>query len=226
MSKYLVFGASGALGAATVELLRNQGHDVLTAGRQSSAAIDVGVEAPDWQSRVKEFGPLDGVVWAQGINASGTVITSSTDDLRFALEANVVFIQETLQVLVNNGLLARPCRSVVVSSIWQDHARSNKFAYMVSKSALAGLVKSIALDLAGDGFAINAVLPGVIDTPMTRANLSAEQIDRMESNSLGGALAKPESIAETISWLLSPHSVGMNAQFVTVDEGWTTNRHV
>jgi NAD(P)-dependent dehydrogenase (short-subunit alcohol dehydrogenase family) len=61
---------------------------------------------------------------------------------------------------------------------------------------------------------------------MTRANLSAEQVERIEADSLGGRLAVPEDVAETTKWLLSPLSRGVNAQFITVDAGWTVNRHV
>ena len=80
--------------------------------------------------------------------------------------------------------------------------------------------------MAPSGLSINAVLPGVIDTPMTRANLSAEQIANIEKDSLGGYLANPGNVAQTISWLLSEDSAGLTSQFITVDNGWTINRHV
>lgn len=226
MSRFLVFGATGALGAATVTELRKEGHEVITVGRSHVSGCDLNLESPDWPSLLLKFGRIDGVVWAQGINSAGSVITTTENELLNAFDANVMFIARTLKALHDSGNLANPSRGVVISSMWQTHARANKFAYLVTKAALSGLVKSIAIDMAEFGFSINAVLPGVIDTPMTRANLTSDQIDRVESSTLGGKLAIPKNVARTISWLLSPNSEGLNSQFLTVDNGWTINRHV
>jgi 3-oxoacyl-[acyl-carrier protein] reductase len=226
MSKYLVFGATGSLGKETVDLLFSAGHRVVTVGRSNESACEVSLENPSWVSHAILDGELDGIVWAQGINSAGNVLTTSESELLAAFEANVVFIQRTLNQLVSGEALASTCRAVVISSMWQEHARANKFAYMVTKAALSGLVKSIAIDMAPSGLSINAVLPGVIDTPMTRANLSAEQVANIEHDTLGGALAKPGNVAQTISWLLSKESSGLTSQFITVDNGWTINRHV
>jgi NAD(P)-dependent dehydrogenase (short-subunit alcohol dehydrogenase family) len=61
---------------------------------------------------------------------------------------------------------------------------------------------------------------------MTRANLTQEQISGVEDSTLGHKLAKPENVARTIAWLLSDESTGLSSQFITVDNGWTINRHV
>lgn len=226
MSLVLVFGAGGALGASIVSGLENRGHNVLKLGRTIRDGIDISTEDSSWARRVSEWGDVSGVVWAQGVNSSGTVLSTSPDELAYAFSANVGFIHSTLQALVEAEVLQNPTRTVVLSSIWQDHARANKFAYMTSKAALSGFVKSAAIDLAELGISMNAVLPGVIDTPMTRANLTSEQVMRIESSTPGGKLAKPENIASTVEWLLSPNSAGINGQFITVDEGWTIHRHV
>lgn len=226
MSTFLVFGATGALGKATVEKLISNGYQVISAGRSSSSGCDIATDNLSWASDLASSTKLDGVVWAQGANSAGTVLSTSSDQLSDAFEANVGYVHMTIQRLVNSGALKNPCRGVVISSMWQEHARANKFAYLVSKAALSGLVKSVAIDLAETGFTLNAVLPGVIDTPMTRANLTEEQILSIEQDSLGGELAVPENVAEAILWLLSEHSRGITAQFITVDNGWTINRHV
>lgn len=226
MSKFLVFGATGALGKATVQELRSQGHEVLTVGRSQTSECDYSLDRDSWAEEIAARGELDGIVWAQGVNSAGTVITTSETDLIQAFEANVVFISRTLTQLFESKCLANPCRGVVISSMWQSHARANKFAYIVTKAALSGLVKSVAIDMAETGFRINAVLPGVIDTPMTRANLSQDQILGIETSTLGSKLAVPENVARTIGWLLSSASEGLNSQFITVDNGWTINRHV
>lgn len=226
MSLTLVFGASGALGKSIVAGLEESGHKVLKLGRTFRDGIDIGTNDSNWAEEVAKHGQASGVVWAQGINSSGTVLTTSSEELTSAFATNVGYIHTTLQQLVESKALMCPARTVVLSSIWQDHARGNKFAYMTSKAALSGFVKSAAIDLAEIGISMNAVLPGVIDTPMTRANLTADQVTRIEASTPGGKLAKPENIASSVEWLLSNKSAGINGQFITVDAGWTIQRHV
>jgi NAD(P)-dependent dehydrogenase (short-subunit alcohol dehydrogenase family) len=87
-------------------------------------------------------------------------------------------------------------------------------------------VPAIAADIADQRFALNGVLPGVIDTPMTRAQLSAEQLARVESESLGGALASPRDVANAVAWLVDPRAAGINGQWIAVDNGWSAVRSV
>jgi 3-oxoacyl-[acyl-carrier protein] reductase len=204
-----------------VEFLRAQGNVVVEANRTLEKTGQVLLSRPDWASEAKSLGPFAGIVWAQGVNSSETVVSASKEDILGSFEANVFFIADTLKHLVKEGALLKPCRSVVLSSIWQQSSRSNKLSYSISKSALSGLVKSIAIDLASTGFSINAVLPGVLDTKMTRANLTHEQIKTVEDRTIGGELVTTKEIASVVTWLLSEQSSGINGQFITVDNGWS-----
>lgn len=221
MTSYLVFGATGSIGSEIVEVLRSQGNTVVEANRTLEKTGNVVMTRDDWASVAKNLGPFDGLVWAQGVNSSETVLTATKEDILGAFEANVVFIAETLKQLHQVGAIKRPCRAVVLSSIWQQSSRSSKLSYSISKSALSGLVKSIAIDLADSQLAINAVLPGVLDTKMTRANLTSEQIKSVEHRTLGGSLVTTKEIANVVSWLLSEQSSGINGEFITVDNGWS-----
>jgi NAD(P)-dependent dehydrogenase (short-subunit alcohol dehydrogenase family) len=223
VSRALVFGASGALGSAIVSRLAADGWSVDRAGRSAGAETDVVVDDGDWVERTT--GLYDGVVWAQGVNGAGGVDAAPDSEYERLFAANVVFIARTLRTLVAAGRFARPARAVVVSSIWQIAARADKAAYVTSKAALAGFVPAAAADLAGR-VSINAVLPGVIDTPMTRSQLSDEQLSRVQAATPGGALARPEHVAAAVAWLLSPGAAGVNAQSIVVDNGFTAVRGV
>ena len=65
-------------------------------------------------------------------------------------DTNVGLIARTLAELLARGVVADGARLVVLSSIWQAIARSNKFSYTVSKAALGGLVRAAAADLAAE----------------------------------------------------------------------------
>jgi 3-oxoacyl-[acyl-carrier protein] reductase len=224
MTRALVFGGSGALGSAIVDELRSTGWHVDVASRKARDGASVDLSDAQWATQLTA--PIDGVVWAQGLNVSGGVLETESSDTRQLFEANVVFIAETLKQLVQASALAAPSRGVVLSSIWQIAVRSNKFAYVASKAALAGVVPSIAVDMAEHAFAINGVLPGVIDTPMTRSQLTPVQLEHVESESIGGALATPRDVASAVAWLIDPRAAGINGQWIAVDNGWSAVRSV
>ena len=73
---------------------------------------------------------------------------------------------------------------------------------------------------------MNAVLPGVVDTPMTRSNLSSEQIKKIEHETPAGKLVSAANVAKTVSWLASPESIGVNGQFIRIDNGWSQIRAI
>ncbi len=144
-------------------------------------------DAPDGSGAFATFDKpqqFDAVVWAQGANCSDDIYTFDLKAHEAVYAANVTYILVSLQVLLRYKLLAPAARLCIISSIWQNLARQNKLSYCITKSALQGLVQSLMVDLGRSGYLVNAVLPGALDTPMTRANLSDEQISRLEGMTL------------------------------------------
>ena len=99
-------------------------------------------------------------------------------------------------------------------------------SYGVSKSALKGLVLSLATDLAKDGYLINAVLPGAIDTPMTRNNLSYDQMQLIERATKFNRLVTLVDVASSIYFLCSEENSGITGQFLKVDLGFSDVRNI
>jgi len=209
----LVFGASGALGSAIVDELQQRHYRVHTHGHDQS--IDMLDAMPS----------LDAVVWAQGINGADSIADGFADGIYAAvMEANVTFVARSMAHLLKICRINNPARFCVLSSIWQDQARTNKLSYTVSKAAVGGLVRSCAADLGNRGILINAVLPGVVDTPMTRKNLSSEQIDSIAGASALGHLATPKDIATAVAFLIGPENRSITAQSLAVDAGFSLVR--
>lgn len=230
----LVFGASGMIGSAICREAGANGWRVTGVVRSESQEKQEGVEflvadplrdgfsAEDLAADA----PYTAVCWAQGMNTSDNVF--NVDRVRHLelYNANCVFILESLKALLNGKLLVNGSRMCVVSSIWQQLARQNKLSYCVSKAALEGLVLSASVDLAKDGHLINAVLPGAVDTPMTRANLSAAQIDQIAQGTGFDRLTSLEDVASMACFLCSPRNTGVTGQFISVDLGWSRARIV
>jgi NAD(P)-dependent dehydrogenase (short-subunit alcohol dehydrogenase family) len=167
---------------------------------------------------------IDSVVWAQGINFNDDIENFDLNAHLKMYEANVTFILSTLKVLTDCNVLNKNARLCVISSIWQNIARQNKLSYCITKSALLGLVQSLSVDLGKQGKLINAVLPGALDTVMTRANLSQEQILRLESITPLGSLPKLNDVTGLVAYLCSPENTGITGQFIAADRGFSNAR--
>ena len=229
-ARVLVVGARGAIGTAIVDTFEQRGWTVLPgtharrAGETDRPWVDV--SDPAWASGVAAGGLLDAVVFAQGANTSGGIQDTNAADLDEMWQANVVVVAEVTRSLLDAGALADPSRIVVISSVWQDLARAGKVAYTTSKAAVGGLVRALAVELASAGVLVNAVLPGVLDTPMTRAHLSPESIARVTDDTPAGRLATVDDVARATYWLASDDNTGVTGESITVDLGWTVARRV
>lgn len=225
----LVFGASGVIGRAIADAFAKSDVKVTGVGRRAETRgsapafrylpLDP-VDAPDGLHALAADAPYDRVVWAQGTNANDSLYTFDRDAFARVLNANVLYVAESLAYLLKNGLLARGSRLCVISSIWQTAARQDKLSYSVSKAALQGLVLSAATDLARDDHVINAILPGVLDTQMTRAMLSPAQIAKVEEKTLFKRLPRLDDVVAAALFLCSAENRSINGQFVAVDLGF------
>lgn len=219
----LVIGGFGALGSAVSSQLVIDGFTVLRSSRSvRQEAPDAVVFADDIDTDALPV--LDAVVWAHGINVNDSAAAFIDDDLDRLLHVNVTVIARGLRDLLAAGRLAAGARVVVLSSIWQDIARSDKYSYTISKAAVGGLVRAAAMDLAPRGILVNAVLPGVVDTPMTRSMLSAEQIERVESATPAGRIVGPDDVANVVGYLASRRNTAVTGQSLTVDLGFSVGR--
>jgi NAD(P)-dependent dehydrogenase (short-subunit alcohol dehydrogenase family) len=225
MANALVFGGGGQIGAVCVERLRDSGFEVIATGRTASEGLAACDPLADKFALPGE-GVFDAVVWAQGANVNDSILDFDAERHRAIYDANVLFVLESLHALLTSERLARGARLCIISSVWQRVARPNKLSYMVSKAALHGLVLSAATDLADRGILVNAVLPGAIDTPMTRQNLTAEQIGRIEGMTKFNRLAALGDVAALVAFLCSSANTSITGQFVAVDLGFENARLV
>jgi NAD(P)-dependent dehydrogenase (short-subunit alcohol dehydrogenase family) len=96
-------------------------------------------------------------------------------------------------------------------------------AYVASKHGVVGLTRAAALEYAKEGIRINAVCPGVIDTPMIGRVVAA--YPKLQSELLArepiGRFGKPEEIAQAVVWLCSDATSFVTGHPLLVDGGWT-----
>ena len=226
MARALIIGGSGAIGDAIADAFASRGYEVVRTSRHGEGdclAFDP-LEAPESASGVIAAGPFDSVVWAQGANRNDAAHTVALDEFRETMDANVTFVVASLTALCDADAINSDARMVVISSIWQTLARGNKFSYTVSKAAVGGLVRAASVDLAPQGILINAVLPSVIDTAMTRAMLSEEQIGFVAAQTGFNRLNTTADVANMVVSLGSTDNTGVTGQSVAVDLGFSHAR--
>jgi 3-oxoacyl-[acyl-carrier protein] reductase len=231
--KLLLFGGTGQIGQSIVRAFQEKNWEVFIVSRSGGGNSvhelqwDVDFEKKNVvPSALLNYGAFDSVCWAQGINLNDSIYTFEPDLHKKVYEANVLFILSTLASLVSENLLCKPARLCVVSSIWQNISRQNKFSYAISKSALQGLVLSLANDMAVDGHLVNAVLPGALDTSMTHSNLSSSQITSIKEATNFNRLAKLEDVAGAVYFLCSEENTGVTGQFIKIDLGFSDVRNI
>lgn len=229
--KLLLFGGSGQIARQVAAKFMEENWDVCSVVRAPKENFP---DAISWDvvlgsaipGSLKLQAPFHSICWAQGANLNDSIYSFDKTSHLMLYEANVLFILESLSQLLKAGLLVESAKLCVVSSIWQEISRQNKMSYAISKSALKGLVLSLANDLAQDGYLVNAVLPGALDTPMTRSNLSKEQIQSIETATKFNKLATLGDVASTIFFLCSDENSGITGQFLKVDLGFSDVRNI
>lgn len=110
---------------------------------------------------------------------------------------------------------------VFISSLYAMVSRERRVAYSSSKSALTGLTKTLALELAPYDIMVNAVAPGYVMTDMTRQNLTQLEICEIEKNLPTGRFQTEEEIANTVAFLCSDLNSSITGQLLAIDGGFT-----
>jgi 3-oxoacyl-[acyl-carrier protein] reductase len=232
--RLLLFGASGAIGGAILERATAKGWEITGVSRHKphtlsgatnwieTDPLEPGFDASVFSARA----PYSSVCWAQGANHNDSVHDVNFDRHLDIYKANCGYILVTLKALLQADLLARSSRLCIISSIWQNLARQSKLSYCMSKAALQGLVLSASVDLAEEGHLINAVLPGALDTPMTRQNLSPAQIEKLSSSTGFDSLPQLQDVASLVTFLCSAENTGITGQFIAADLGYSHARIV
>jgi 3-oxoacyl-[acyl-carrier protein] reductase len=225
--RFLVFGASGAIGSSIASAALQVGWHVTGVSRQASNQERVGElswvnydpisESPD---AFEGNAPFDAVCWAQGANLADSFSNFDRQSHLDLYDANCLSVLVSLAALVERKLLSPDgARLVIVSSIWQERARQNKLSYTITKAAVGGIVRAASVDLGVWGHLVNGVLPGVLDTPMTRANLSSDQIDTVEAKTTLRRLPDLGTLAQAVLFLCSESNRSVTGQSLAVDLG-------
>jgi NAD(P)-dependent dehydrogenase (short-subunit alcohol dehydrogenase family) len=224
MPNLLIFGSTGTLGGAILDKYRAEKWDVTCAVRKVVNDCDIQLPLTSDVLGSKKF---DAVVFAQGANVNGSAMQTGTKELNELFEANVTVIAESISTLMGANAINEGARIVILSSLWEQFTRQEKFAYSVTKAAVGGLVRSLAVDLGRQKkILVNGILPGIINSPMVARTLSPEQIANVVSQTPIGDLATPVDVANSVYMFGSALNTGISGQSIFVDRGFSVARTI
>jgi 3-oxoacyl-[acyl-carrier protein] reductase len=193
---------------------------VATAAQLGGSELALDITEPAAPARVAEHltqnhGGVDVVVHNAGVTRDKTLARMRREQWEQVIAVNLTSIERIDRELFAGGVVRDHGRVVLVSSISGIAGNAGQTNYATSKAGVIGLLSAYAPTILGRGHTLNAVAPAFIETQMTAAMPFAirEVGRRLNSMSQGGL---PVDVAETIAWLASPGSAGVNGNVVRV----------
>ncbi len=243
----IIMGGGSGIGKATAEQFAAAGANIMICGVPEQICTDTaaelreaganaigmvcdGTKADQVQAMIdktlEEFGDIDILVSTAGIalpRMNSIDVTEADWDKIFAvnLKANFFLATAVARVMKDKG---HGGKMVIISSARGINTMENIAPYSITKAAVMGMVRSLAVDFAGFGIQVNGIAPGYVFTPMVEkvfADNPAQQeyvYSRTPSKVKMGSL---EEMAEAIYFLCSPVTTYTTGQTLILDGGWS-----
>lgn len=236
----LITGARGGIGRALLAQLRAAGHRVAAVGRDASTLADLEADAhicadsttPEGGAAAISAciaqlgGPPSLLAHCVGSTLIAPLHRSSPAQIREVLRVNLDSALFMLQAWVEGLRSAgQPGAAVLASSVVARIGVANHEAIAAAKGGIEALARSAAATYAPLGLRINAVAPGMTETPLTAGMLRADAMREGAGKQypLGG-VQTAEQVAQTMAWLLSDGASRITGQVIAVDGGFTSVR--
>ena len=240
----MVTGAGAGLGAGIAVTLAEAGADIVLVGRtrvpleETAAAVrahgrEAIVMTCDITDRmavramIAGLPRLDILVNNAGISIPEAFVDVQDASLDATVNLNVTATYVVSQAAVRK-MLENPARQgkggaiVNISSQMGHVGAANRTVYCMSKHAVEGLTKALAIELAPQRIRVNSVGPTLVDTPLSRRIVDTpEKRTYFESRIPLGSLASIADIAAAVVYLASPAAAMVTGAHLLVDGGWT-----
>ena len=239
----LVTGAGSGIGAACVRRLFAEGASIVAADVRKEAVdkvvsefqepdriYGVGVDVSDRDQvaafvsgAVERFGKLYGLINSAGIRGVGNVLDVDPETWRRVLSVNLGGTFNVCQAFARVVAEAHAAAAIVnLSSAAGIRGVPNRLPYAASKYGIVGITQTMALELGPLGVRVNAVVPGMIRTPLTEVMFKdPENVKRIRAAHPIGREGQPEEVAAAISFLLSDDASFITGVALPVDGGST-----
>lgn len=234
MSVVLITGGTGAIGAAIAEEFARTDDVVFTYNKNEEQArrlaeklrcTSVHMDVSDIcsaeaavQSVLREFSRIDVLVNNAGIALIKPFLDTSYEEWRRMIDVDLNGVFNVTKAAVPSMVSRKSGAVVNISSVWGVHGASCEVAYSAAKAGVIGFTKALAKELGPSGITVNAIAPGVIESPMNSAHLSPEELSQLAEETPLCRLGQPFEAAKAVRALAENRFI--TGQVLGVDGGF------
>ena len=234
----LISGASGGIGKALAQQLHSQGLRVAVVGRDAERLADINAALRITADTTTPEGAAKALAACQeSLGAAPSLLAHCVGSTLIAPlhRTSVQAYQEVMRVNLDSAvfmlqawvaaLQGSPGAAVMASSVVARIGVANHEAIAAAKGGVEALVRSAAATYAAQGVRINAVAPGLTETPMTAnmLKMAAMREGAARQYPLGG-IQSAEQVSDVMAFLLGEGASRLTGQVIAVDGGFTTVR--
>ena len=217
MKKVFITGANGDIGNAIKSHFIKEGYYV-TAPSSKELNLE---NLKDISKYFEEVGrDFSVIVHCAGFNDPKLITDLTMSDLEKTSKINYLSFIEIVKNISPFMKEQKYGKILAISSLYGTIARSGRLAYVTSKHALNGAVKTFTCELGEYNILVNSLSPGFVDTKMTRKNNSEEKIEQLRKKIPLKRLATIDDIAKTAFYLCSSENSYITGQDIIVDGGF------
>lgn len=232
----LVTGAGRSIGRGCAEALADAGARVIAVARSKADLAEVAAHQSGlietWSadvtsdallSRIEAIDGLSIVVNNAGGNRPQSFVEVDAESLDFVINLNVRAAFRVAQSATRAMLAAGTPGCIIHMSSQMGHVGSpGRTVYCMTKHAVEGLTKAMAVELAPNGIRVNSVAPTFIETPMTKPMLENPEFREFVFGMIPmGKLGSIDDVVAAVMYLVSPGAGMVTGHSLRVDGGWT-----
>jgi 3-oxoacyl-[acyl-carrier protein] reductase len=219
MKTLFILGGTGDIGKAIVKKFSDNGYSVVSPSRNELNLEDrLSIERYFKFTKIKK---IEVLIYCVGWNNPKAIKELTYTDLDKANEINAISLFGILQKVLPGMVALKKGHVLAISSLYGSFSRKGRLAYVMSKHALNGLIKTVALEFGRYDIKVNTLSPGFVDTKMTRKNNDNLVIKQIKQCIPLGHLAMPIEIANIALFLCSEQNTYITGQDIIVDGGYS-----
>lgn len=234
MSTVLITGGTGAIGAALAEEFAHTDDVIFTYNSNKEQArslmgklncfcapmdvSDINSVNNTVRNVLCEFGHIDILVNNAGISLIKPFLDTSYENWRRMIDVDLTGVFNVTRAVAPSMVSRKSGAVVNVSSVWGVYGASCEVAYSAAKAGVIGFTKALAKELGLSGITVNAVAPGVIDSPMNTVDLTEEELTELVGETPVNRLGKPSEVAKAVRALAENRFI--TGQVLGVDGGF------